>query len=285
MVSIVLPTYNGASGYLDQAIQSCLDQTYTNWELIIVDDASTDDTPGIINRFSSIDKRIQYLRHASNKRLPGALNTGFSNARGDYLTWTSDDNCYRTDAIKKMVTFLLNNSEIGMVYTNFSVIDEQCNVLYSKSRPNPSRLIYGNCLGPCFLYRRIVHNNVGEYDEKLFLAEDWDYWLRVSSLFKIQLLSEDLYLYRMHSNSLTSKYEQRVINLSEFVLAKNLHKLNWANPVSRGLIFYKFAKKSWGKGDLTGAIKYFFNIIPYSPYMLWRFSIKCMRYLFVDSNH
>ena len=87
LVSIVLPTHNGAR-YLEQAVQSCLDQTYRNWELIIVDDASTDETPALIARLVAADSRIRSIRNEVNQKLPGALNTGFAQARGEYLTWT-----------------------------------------------------------------------------------------------------------------------------------------------------------------------------------------------------
>ena len=91
LVSIVLPVYNGAR-FLAEAIQSCLAQTYPHWELIVVDDCSTDDSPQIVAGFAADDARIRVIRHAHNRKLPGALNTGFDAARGEYLTWTSDDN-------------------------------------------------------------------------------------------------------------------------------------------------------------------------------------------------
>src|SRR5262245_61923913 len=93
-VSIVLPTYNG-SRFLAESIQSCLDQTYPDFELIIVDDCSTDVTPAIIAEFSARDSRVHTVRHEKNKKLPGALNTGMALSRGRFLTWTSDDNLYR----------------------------------------------------------------------------------------------------------------------------------------------------------------------------------------------
>src|SRR3990170_3452478 len=106
-VSIVLPTYNGEK-YIRQSIDSCLNQTHENIELIIVDDCSIDNTPEIIKSYK--DSRVKSLRHDQNKFLPHALNTGFSNATGEYLTWTSDDNYYAKEAIEKMVSFLKNRN-------------------------------------------------------------------------------------------------------------------------------------------------------------------------------
>src|SRR3989304_1114440 len=106
-VSIVLPTYNGAR-YIRQSIDSCVHQTYRNIELIIVDDASTDNTPEIIASYK--DERIKYFRHEKNMGLPHALNAGFAEANGDCLTWTSDDNYYAKEAIEKMLSFLIKKS-------------------------------------------------------------------------------------------------------------------------------------------------------------------------------
>src|SRR5688572_20908989 len=102
MVSIVLPTFNG-SRYLAESIESCLAQTYRAWELIIVDDCSTDETPSIIKSFEARDSRIRSIRNQKNLKLPGSLNAGFAEAKGALFTWTSDDNLYRPNALEVMV--------------------------------------------------------------------------------------------------------------------------------------------------------------------------------------
>ena len=83
VVSIVLPTYNGST-YLGEAIESCLAQTYPAWELIIVDDCSTDATPALLAQYAARDQRIRVIRHEENRKVPGALNTGHAAARGSY---------------------------------------------------------------------------------------------------------------------------------------------------------------------------------------------------------
>ena len=105
LVSIVLPTYNGYR-FLEKSICSILNQSHSNWELIIVDDASTDESPEIIDKYVLADKRIRSIRHETNRKIPAALNTGFTQAEGVYLTWTSDDNCYKPDALVNMVDYL-----------------------------------------------------------------------------------------------------------------------------------------------------------------------------------
>ena len=122
LVSIVLPVYNGAK-YLRESIDSILAQTYTNWELLILDDCSTDESPAIALEYEQKDPRIHYYRNEHNLRLPRNLNRGFSLARGDYLTWTSDDNRYRTTALERMHTALKNEPAAQFVFASCRIID------------------------------------------------------------------------------------------------------------------------------------------------------------------
>ena len=222
LVSIVLPTYNGAK-YLPEAIESCLSQTYAAWELIVVDDCSTDSTPGIIAEYAAHDGRIRGIRHRKNLKLPGALNTGHAAAKGSYLSWTSDDNRFLPAAFEEMVRFLEQHPAIGLVYADSVAIDEAGNYLRDAPAEPASRLAYFNALGACFLYRRRVYQVIGAYDADLFLAEDYDYWLRVHRQFEIAHLPRVLYQYRFHGDSLTSTHPAAAVrNTVERILRRHL---------------------------------------------------------------
>ena len=123
-VSIVLPVYNGEQ-FLSLSIESVLSQTYQNWELIIVNDCSTDNSPAIMEKYVEKDPRIRIIHNAENQKLPESLNIGFRAARGDYFTWTSDDNMYKPDAIETMVSVLDTHPECGLVYCDMDYIDNQ----------------------------------------------------------------------------------------------------------------------------------------------------------------
>src|SRR4051794_20531794 len=195
LVSIILPTYNGAR-YLSKAIESCVSQTYRNWELILVDDCSVDGTPDVIAEFLTRDNRIRSIRHQRNLKLPEALNTGHAGARGDYLTWTSDDNRFLPTAIEELTAYLDQHSAIGLVYADSVLIDDAGSRIRDYPSHPASKLAYMNAVGPCFLYRRAVYQSVGSYNPQLFLAEDYDYWLRVYRRFDIARLQKTLYEYR-----------------------------------------------------------------------------------------
>jgi GT2 family glycosyltransferase len=204
-VSIVLPTHNG-SRYLRQSIQSCLDQSHRNIELIVVDDGSSEDIRAVVDEF--FDTRLHYVRHATNRGLPAALNTGFALASGSYLTWTSDDNFYATDAIERMTRFLQRHPDVAFVYSSSYILDESGDGRPARIRRPlpPADLLTQNSVGGCFLYRRQVYREIGEYDSGAILVEDYDYWVRVSRRFRMQRLFAPLYYYRYHDESLTARH-------------------------------------------------------------------------------
>ncbi len=214
LISIVLPVYNGEA-YLSESIQSILNQTYANFELIIVNDCSSDNTEQIVKDFISKDGRITLINNKENQRLPRTLNIGFNIAKGRYLTWTSDDNIYHPTALEKMLTYLKCHLNTGMVYTDMCLIDKDGKVIGKRTSKDNDYFKY-NCIGACFLYKRECKEAVGEYNPERFLVEDYDYWLRISQKFKIGHIQEFLYDYRFHEKSLSfSKMYQVGKRLSE----------------------------------------------------------------------
>jgi GT2 family glycosyltransferase len=202
LVSIVLPTYNGVR-YLRESIESCLNQSHRNLELLIVDDGSTADVRSVVSRFR--DPRLRYLRHEKNQGIAAGLNTGFRNSRGQYLTWTSDDNWYAPEAIEVLLRFLQRYTSVDFVYSQSRVVDEHGDVTGLLELGLPASLRANNYVGPCFLYRRGVYERVGDY-RTVFLAEDYDYWVRVAASCSMQRLLRPLYYYRMHPGSLTARH-------------------------------------------------------------------------------
>jgi len=203
-VSIVLPTHNGER-YLAQSIRSCLSQTHANLELIVVDDGSGAAVAAVVGAFA--DPRLKYVRHETNQGLPRSLNTGFAQATGDFCSWTSDDNWYEPEAIQRMVAFLQTYQRSDFVYAQSYRADEESGDVRSGMmtiRP-PESLAEDNYIGGCFLYKRVVYDTLGGFNPNAVLAEDYEYWVRVSTRFTMQRLFLPLYTYRFHGGSLTSQ--------------------------------------------------------------------------------
>ncbi len=217
-VSIVLSTYNG-SKYLSTSIKSCLNQTYKNIELIIVDDCSADETPAIVRSFD--DPRIRYFRNETSQRLPKSLNIGFARAAGEYLTWTSDANEYFEDAIETMVSCLQENKEYDFVYANYWTYFVGTETKVLQQLPEISRLHKQNCVGPCFLYTRKVNESIGGYSSQLELVEDYDYWIRISRKFKMFHYQQPLCIHSERSHSLKSARQRSIILLENVLKYQN----------------------------------------------------------------
>ena len=203
LVSIVLPTYKRAH-VLPLAIRSVLAQTYPNWELIVVNDNSPDNTEAVVKSFD--DPRIRYFRNDPNLKLPRTLNRGFSLADGDYLTWTSDDNMLAPAAIARMVE-ALGAGDADFVfadYFEFADTDVEGSPLEMRQvrQPDAPDMAKGNSIGACFMYTREVYERIGEYDPNLFLNEDYDYWMRLARQFRIKHIAEPLYYFRRDEDSL-----------------------------------------------------------------------------------
>lgn len=215
-VSIVLPTYNG-SKFISESIESVINQTYQDWELIIVNDCSTDNTLEICREYEKKDSRIRVIDNEVNKKLPASLNVGFREAKGVYYTWTSDDNRYMPIAIERMVQELDDNSGIDMVsfaYENISDDGDFVFVSFADIDRTTKDLMTGCNIGACFMYRREIAEKVGEYDENTFCAEDYDYWCRLALVGNILYNKDVLYQYRLNSQSLTATKQKTVRKMS-----------------------------------------------------------------------
>jgi len=201
-ISIVLPVYNREK-LLPLAIESCLNQSFKDFELIIIDDCSKDNSVLVAKEYAGQDSRIKVIVNQTNKKLPSSLNIAFKEANGRYFTWTSDDNLFHEKALEEMNNFLDNSPDIGLVYTDYTLIDEQGKVGARLYQEPPEFLPIRDCVGACFLYRADLAKQVGGYNKNMQLVDDYEYWLRFGLVTKFAHIPESLYFYRVHDQSLT----------------------------------------------------------------------------------
>jgi len=233
LVSVVLPVYNGGD-VLEKSIESVLNQTYKNLELIIVNDGSTDKSLWVARNFAQKDKRIKIINQ-ENKKLPTALSEGFRISKGEFLTWTSADNIMLPDCIEVLAENLKRKPKTAMVYGNMRLIDKDGNIkrghfwfekpFFSGNVCFPKtaeclNTFANNTIGAAFMYRREAAYVLGDYSKFKTNLEDYDYWMRMNSLLSIEHTDEEkpLYLYRIHEDSLTAHDK-------ELGITKNRYKL------------------------------------------------------------
>jgi len=203
LISVVLPVFNGEK-FLSKSIESVLNQTYQNIELIIVNDNSNDNTLNIANQYAEKDNRVKIINNPINKKLPASLNIGHNACKGDFITWTSDDNFYELDTLKILLDNLIKK-EADVVYSNFTLIDDKDEKIREVTLPGIENLIFGNVISCCFMYRKEVYQRNNGYNETYFLIEDYDFWLRASMHSKFYQINQSLYNYRKHEESLTNQ--------------------------------------------------------------------------------
>lgn len=269
-ISIVLPVYNG-SKYLAESIESVIAQTYTNWELIIVNDCSTDNTIEIAQKYASKDSRIKVFTNSQNLKLPNTLNEGFEQAVGAYYTWTSDDNKYKPDALRIMAEYLEKNPDIVMVYANLTDIDSAGNKIRSINWLDPKYIFIENMIGACFLYTAEAAKKIGLYDANLFLVEDYDFWIRMYKVGKILHVEEDLYYYRRHEKSLTETKKALVDEQVYKVLDKHF-QFAYKKSIENGLcneFFDHMLNRASAHYDET--LKMLLSVNPkYRHHLIWK---------------
>jgi glycosyltransferase involved in cell wall biosynthesis len=208
-VSVVLAVYNG-SAYVEQAIQSILAQTFTEFELLIVNDASTDDTKQRIGSFR--DERILVIENVRNEGLAASLNRGVQMAHGEYIARQDADDLSHPSRFAGQVAFLDAHPEIGVVGTTARWIDELGNTLQEWPRLCSNADLQENMLRTCFLIhgstmvRREALLDVGGYGEQMRTGQDYDLWLRLSETWDLACLPEVLYVYRQHAGMASVKH-------------------------------------------------------------------------------
>ncbi len=229
-ISVVMPVFNGGK-YLQLAIESVLNQTYTNFELVIVNDGSTDNSKEIIEGVN--DNRI-VLINQNNKGVSIALNNGIRKAKGEYIArMDSDDICF-PERLKKQIEFFEKNPDYVVVGSNALIIDQDGAFIYESNNPilfNPLTNLYPPLFHSSVMFRRKDIINCGYYNEEvshLNAFEDQLLWIDMMELGKIGNLEESLLQYRVHPSSVTSKLgkEGKLISqlLTEYKKTRKLDK-------------------------------------------------------------
>jgi glycosyltransferase involved in cell wall biosynthesis len=216
-VSIIMAVYNGEK-YLSQAIESILEQTYPDFEFIIVDDSSTDETINICDKYDLQDPRIKLLKNQQNQGLTYSLNKAWKTSSGNYIARMDADDISLPNRLEIQVRYLENHPEVGLMGTFYQEIDNSGQVSQQTIRfPTEPiiikwRLCFENPIPhPMIIMRRSVFEQVGGYDEAWKTSQDYDLFTRLSRITKLANYPEVLYYWRVHENSISSGHnsEQR----------------------------------------------------------------------------
>jgi len=208
-VSVVIGSYN-CEKFIRETVQSVIGQTFKDWELIIVDDCSTDSTCRVINGIE--DSRIKLIRLSSNSRLPAVpRNVGIREARGDYIAFLDHDDLWLPGKLEKQVNFLENNKDVFLVYAKCIVQKDGRQLRINPQKPRSGRIFrdlflrfnFIGCPTVMMRNRKEKHNYFFDEDKSLAAIEDYVLWLSVALKENVSFIDEPLAIYRVHSAGLS----------------------------------------------------------------------------------
>jgi glycosyltransferase involved in cell wall biosynthesis len=275
-VSVIIPTCNRAE-FLRSAIESVLMQTFSDFEIIVSDDKSTDHTREVIKGFK--DKRIKYVRNKGNKGPSATRNTGIFKSEGEYIAFLDDDDEWLPDKLQKQVELLnISQSNICGVYSKSSMIDRSTGKIISINPENDEmkgNLLYQLAIKnpihtPTVVIRKRCLEKVGSFDETISYMEDRDLWIRLSMHWDFEYIPEPLVRVYIHGNAHLSENLEGQTAAREKILEryKHLFKKNrrsWgALYLCLGAQYCQLRQMKKGrKNIIKGIIKYPFNKIAY----------------------
>ena len=208
-ISVVMPVYNSAK-YLSSSIESILNQTFSNFELIIIDDSSTDSTSQIIKKYIKLDKRIITVKNKTNLGICNSLNTGLRLAKGKYIARMDGDDWSYPERLAKQVAVMKLHPKVVICGGAIEVCDGNLRVKNQRHYPTSDKKIREKILKlnpfahPAVMYRKEAVIKTGGYNEKLTIVEDYDLYFRLGNLGKFANLNDTLLKLRLRDNSISS---------------------------------------------------------------------------------
>lgn len=261
-VSIIIPAYN-ALPYLPQTVESALEQTFEDFELLIVNDGSTDgfrDWATCLN-----DKRIRII-HQDNQGLGAARNTGIKQAKGQYLAFLDADDLWLPTKLNEQIAELDTYPEIGLTHTSVSYIDAQGNKLRNDIRANGRGNVWRHVVaynsyylvlcGSTPLIRRECFDKVGMFSTELSFSQDWEMWIRIAHHYNFSTIQKPLVLYRQHGKNMSKSYTsalQSFHKIIEDTFSTVEPTLAYLKREAYGRVYMMMAWRAYRAGDHRAA--------------------------------
>ncbi len=272
-VSVIVATYNRCE-MLKEAIDSVLAQTFHDWELIIVDDGSRDQTAEVVLAYAEKDKRIKFVRQ-TNAGCAAARNTALSHITGAYVAFLDDDDTYLPGKLEKQAGYLDANPNVYLVYSEAEVIDKnnmRSGVVPKIPKESFAELLIGFPVPPtAMLVRRECFDKVGGFCTQLRSGDDLDMWLRISRVYGIVFLPGKVALYKWHDTNLTLD-EKRLTKSMCFILKRllreNLSDAEHSQVFKAAVQFtYHEADDRFTHGHYKEALFYYGQALEFSPFI------------------
>ncbi len=215
IVSVVMSVYN-AERYLRKSVESILNQAFKDFEFIIINDGSTDSSPKIIDEYAISDKRIVVIKNPSNLGLSRSLNIALENTKGDFVARMDADDISLPERLERQVGFLKENSSYGLIGSAYIEINDKGDIIgnqrieFLETDEDIKKRIVGfnPFLHSGVMFKKEVQNCIGFYNDKFKYAQDYEFWIRIMTRYKVRNLPEVL-LHKRYSNSMISVNKEK----------------------------------------------------------------------------
>ncbi len=254
LVSVIMPAYN-AQKYINEAIDSVVNQTYQNWELIVVDDCSTDKTQQIIETFINQDERIKPIYLEKNGGKPSiAKNFALKKAVGKYIAFLDIDDIWMSNKLELQVNIMEENSKFGLCYTGGYWIDEFGNEIkrflpkYSSGYLLKNMLKrYGINNQSVMITKQVLNDTLKLFNKNVIIGEDYNLFMHIVAKYEVVSIKEYLTKYRIHDKAITKRTKQVsdgvLLTLKELDLYKKYPLYAFLTYLKA--VRFKYMKKKW----------------------------------------
>lgn len=267
-VSVIIPTYNRAN-YLNRTINSVLNQTFKDFELIIVDDGSTDNTKSLVREFSKNDSRIKYIWQENSGGPSKPLNNGIINSKGKYIAFLGSDDEFLPEKLEKQIKkFDSVEENVGLVYCGLRYVPEngkKSKIVVTELRGDLFNEILENSFiaGIAPLVKSECFQKLGILDESLPSGEDWDMWIRISKNYKFDYVPEPLAIYHIHGKQISSNFDDTIKGF-ERILEKYFQDIS-RYPKIHSTHLIRVGIFCCLNGEISKGQKYYRNAIEIKP--------------------
>lgn len=242
-VSVVMPAYN-AEKYIGESIKSILNQTFIDFEFIIINDGSRDRTKEIILSYS--DDRIVYLENEINSGIVVTLNKGLEYATGEYIARMDADDIAVAERLEKQIEFMEKNKDVGVLGTGICIFGEDVHEQARAFTTNPEQLkaelIFNSCIAhPTVMMRsNILKNNGLSYDLEYAGAEDYNLWWKIAKISQIATIPDLLLKYRIHSSQITKKKDEKYYKMMKKLMEERFSDIGFKSSDIEKKVFMKY---------------------------------------------
>ncbi len=269
-ITVIIPTYN-RERFLSRTVTSVLNQSFSDFELVVVDDGSTDNTKKIIEGFQKKDSRIKYIWQKNSGGPARPKNEGIKKAKGKYIAFLDSDDEWFPEKLEKQLSLITETKNVGIVRCNFWEISngKKKKINIAKKTENYFSKILEKCFirsSSSVMVPSYVIKKIGFFDESFRLADDWDMWIRILKRYNFDFVEEPLFNYYVHSQNISGDINSVLSVKDNINIIKKYKKYYSINKTAKSSVLRYIGTYYLIRNSRSNAKKYFLRAVKAAPF-------------------